>query len=51
MEKEGEKGVMAGNGGRQIFPTQLKSESWKIKTEKGKGKKKAKNCRKVSLED
>lgn len=40
MEKEGEKGVMAGYGGRQIFPTQLKSESWKMKAEKAKKKKK-----------
>lgn len=36
MEKEGAKRVMAGNGGRQIFPTQLKAESWKMKTEKEK---------------
>lgn len=34
MEKKGEKGVLAENGGRQIFfPTQPKSESWKMKTE------------------
>lgn len=38
-KKEGEKEMMAENGGRQIFPTQLKSEGWKIKkTEKAKEK-------------
>lgn len=50
MEKEGEKGVMTANGDRRIFPSQLKSESWKKKTEKAK-EKGLKKCRKVSLED
>lgn len=48
MEKEGEEGVMAGNGERQIFPTQLKSESWKMKPEKKR--KKGLKCRRVSFE-
>lgn len=47
MEKEGEKGVMAGYAGRQIFPTQLKSESWKMKAEKEKKKKRRRKAKKM----
>lgn len=45
LEKEGEKGVMAGNGGRQIFPTQIK----KLESESRKSKKK-KNLEKLKMQ-